>query len=309
MFAILLDPVYEKHETGSHPERPARLQAIRDGLATFPGLKTTPLLPQIADIATIARVHDEAYIRSTQQRIADGAQRLDMDTAVCSASFDVALKAVGGSIAGVDQIMAGTLKQAFFAIRPPGHHAERGQAMGFCLFNNVAIAAAHLVHKHKLDRVAIFDFDVHHGNGTMHSFYEDPAVFYSSIHQWPLYPGTGREDETGAGRGLGTTLNFPRPAGSGDDEYEEAVRLFSKAMDKYKPQFLLVSAGFDGHWSDPLAGHQVTERGYVRVANLLADIAATYANGRMAMFLEGGYDLAALKNCVAAVVKTLAERM
>jgi len=309
MFGLLLDKLYEEHYTGAHPERSERLEAIRQGVAELDDLELVPLSPHEADIDTIALVHDRDYVSWVREQIEAGAQRLDADTAVCSRSFDIALHAVGGALAGIDAIVEGELKQAFFGVRPPGHHAEEAESMGFCLFNNVAIAARHLQETHRLSRVAIFDFDVHHGNGTMHSFYTDPAVFYGSVHQWPWYPGTGSKEETGRGDGLGTTLNLPHPSGAGDDEYEEAVGQFGEAMEKFKPEFLLVSAGFDAHWSDPLAGHQVTERGYVTMTRMLNEIARAHCSGRLAMFLEGGYNLSALRKCVAACIRTLAEEL
>jgi acetoin utilization deacetylase AcuC-like enzyme len=309
MFGLLLDKLYEEHDTGTHPERSERLKAVALGVEDLRGLELVRLAPVRGDVETLALAHDKGYIEWVGQQIEAGATRLDADTKVCARSYDVALQAVGGSLGGIEEIMAGRLKRAFFAIRPPGHHAERDQAMGFCLFNNVAVAARHLVVNHKLDRVAVFDFDVHHGNGTMHIFYDDPSVFYSSVHQWPWYPGTGRKEETGVGRGLGTTLNFPYPSGAGNEEYETATRRFAEAMDKYKPQFLLVSAGYDAHWSDPLAGHQVTEEGYVAMSQILAGIAHTHCSDRLAVFLEGGYNLAALRNCSAATIKTLSETL
>jgi len=305
MLGILQDRLYEGHDTGTHPERSERLVAIREGLELLSLDNVRTLSPVRADESSVALVHDPDYIEWVRDQVDGGAERLDLDTSVCRSSYEVALHAVGGSLAGIDAIMRKELSQAFFAIRPPGHHAERAESKGFCLFNNVAIAASHLTANHRLTKVAIFDFDVHHGNGTMHTFYQDPSVFYSSIHQWPWYPGTGKADEKGEGHGLGTTLNFPYPAGAGDDEYEEATRRFSDAMDKYKPEFLLVSAGFDGHWSDPLAGHQVTEKGYVTIVRLLCQIASTHCNDRIAFFLEGGYNLVALKNCVSASIKEL----
>ena len=305
MFGLLQDETYQRHQTGAHPERPQRLEAIREGFAEADDLALHPLTPVTADLDTVALVHDRSYIDLVKDRVEQGYGSMDADTVICPDSFDTALFAVGGAVAGIDAIMKGELDQAFFAVRPPGHHAERDRAMGFCLFNNVGIAAAHLVARHGLDRVAIFDFDVHHGNGTMHSFYEDPSVFYGSVHQWPHYPGTGLTHETGQGAGLGTTLNFPHPAGAGDEEYEAATSRFADAMDTFKPDFLLISAGFDAHWSDQLSGHQVTEEGYENMASTLTSAARTHCGGRLAFFLEGGYNLNALKTCIPAVVRTV----
>lgn len=305
MFGILQDETYRRHRTGAHPERPERLDAIEEGLAAADDLELTPLQPVASDLDTIALVHDRDYIDLVKERVEQGFGSMDADTVLCPDSFDTALQAVGGGIAGVDSIVRGELDQALFAVRPPGHHAERARAMGFCLFNNVAIAAAHLIARHGLDKVAIYDFDVHHGNGTMHSFYEDPAVFYGSVHQWPHFPGTGLAHETGRGAGAGTTLHFPHPAGAGDEEYEEATSRFADAMDAFKPDFLLVSAGFDAHWSDQLSGHQVTEEGYEQMANILAGVANAHCGGKLAFFLEGGYNFKALKTCVPAVVRAV----
>ena len=305
MFGILQDETYRRHRTGAHPERAERLDAIEEGLAAADDLDLTPLQPVASDLDTIALVHDRDYIDHVKDRVEQGYGSMDADTVLSPDSFDTALRAVGGGVAGVDAIMRGELDQAFFAVRPPGHHAERARAMGFCLFNNVAIAAAHLIARHDLGKVAIYDFDVHHGNGSMHSFYEDPAVFYGSVHQWPHYPGTGLAHETGRGAGAGTTLNFPHPSGAGDEEYEEATSRFADAMDAFKPDFLLVSAGFDAHWSDQLSGHQVTEEGYEQMAIILAGVANAHCGGKLAFFLEGGYNLNALKTCVPAVVRAV----
>lgn len=308
MFGILQDPIYEKHETGAHPERPERLGAVRQGLADGLGSTTCEsLVPVPATVADLELVHTPDYVAWVQSQVEAGAPRLDADTAICPRSYDVSLHAVGGSMAGVDALVEGRLRHAFFAIRPPGHHAEPDRARGFCLFNNIAIAARHLIRRTGLSRVAIFDFDVHHGNGTQAAFYADPFIFYSSIHQWPFYPGTGRADETGTGDGLGTTLNLPFPTGAGDDEYEEATQRFADAMDSYRPEMLLVSAGYDAHWSDPLAGHQVTEKGYGNIVSTLVDVARAHTNGRTAFFLEGGYNLATLRSCVATTMRALVE--
>ncbi len=306
MFGILQDTLFETHETGAHPERPQRLQAVRQGLTE--GLGSQPfetIIPVAATTADLELVHTPKYVAWVKEQVEAGSPRLDPDTAVCHRSYDVACHAVGGALAGLDALMEGRFRYGFFAIRPPGHHAEPDRSMGFCLFNNIAIGARHLIKRHGLEKVAILDFDVHHGNGTQAAFYDDPSVFYCSIHQWPYYPGTGQAEETGRGAGLGTTLNLPFPAGAGDDEYEDATHRFSEAMSHYNPQMLLVSAGYDAHWSDPLAGHQVTENGYVAIIETLVDIARTHTDGRIAFFLEGGYQLATLRNCVAATIRTL----
>jgi acetoin utilization deacetylase AcuC-like enzyme len=307
MFGILMNPIFKEHDTGAHPERAERLGAIEAGIEDLPlELALKSLQPVVATRETVALAHEPAYIDWVKAQIESGVTGLDADTAVCPRSYDVAMQAVGGSVAGLEAIMKGELTGAFFGVRPPGHHAERDRSKGFCLFNNIAIAARHLIVNHGLERVAIYDFDVHHGNGTMHTFYEDPSVFYGSVHQWPWYPGTGQREERGQGKGRGTTLNSPYPHGAGDDEYEEATNEFASAMEKFKPEFLLISAGFDAHWSDQLSGHQVTERGYVTIAETLREIAADHCGGRVAMFLEGGYNLSALRNCVPACIRTLA---
>lgn len=305
MIGLLEDPIFEQHDTGTHPEKSARLRAIRAGLEEIEDFTPVRIPPTPATLDDIALVHDRGYIEQTRTLVEQGTSFLDADTQVCRRSYEVALQAVGGSLKGLDAIMEDQYKRAFFAVRPPGHHAEADRSMGFCLFNNVAIGAEHLRHRHGLDRVAIYDFDVHHGNGTMHSFYDRADVFYGSVHQWPFYPGTGRDSETGTGAGQGTTLNLPQPSGAGDAEWDEATRRFSDAMDKFKPQALLISAGFDAHWSDPLAGIQMTEQGFCTVVETLLETAQTHCEGRLAMFLEGGYNLHALRNTVSAVVKTL----
>ncbi len=308
MFGILQDRIYEEHDTGAHPERPQRLGAVRQGIADGLGSTTyESLKPVPATVSDLKLVHDPDYVAWVQTQIEAGAPRLDADTAVCSRSYDVSLNAVGGSLAGIDALMDGRLRYAFFAVRPPGHHAEPDRAMGFCIFNNVAIAARHLLRRQGLSRVAIFDFDAHHGNGTQAAFYGSPSVFYCSIHQWPFYPGTGQADEIGTGDGRGTTLNLPFASGAGDDEYEEATQRFADAMDTFRPEMLLVSAGYDAHWSDPLAGHQVTERGYANIVTTLVEIARAHTGGRMGFFLEGGYNLTTLRSCVATTMKTLVE--
>ena len=305
MFGILMDPIYEEHDTGGHPENPRRLRAIKTAMNAVADDSVVWLRPEDATREQLELIHAPGYVDWVANSVRRGARSLDPDTVVCPRSYDAALAACGGGIAGCDAILDGRIKQAFFAVRPPGHHAEHERSMGFCLFNNIAVSARHLVQNRGIARVAIYDFDAHHGNGTMHSFYDDPTVFYGSIHQWPLFPGTGRGNETGSGEGLGTTLNMPCRSGSGDDEYESATECFADAMEKFKPEFLLVSAGFDGHWSDPMAGLRCTEGGYVSVLRMLNAVARDHCQGRMALFLEGGYNLPALSGCTRAMVQTL----
>jgi len=304
MLAILTDPIYKEHRNPGHPESVKRIDAINAAIGASEKLKDLPrLAPVEADLEPILRIHDSAYVEDIRRRIEGGTSYLDADTQVCRDSFRVALNAVGGSLAGLSRIAAGELERAFFGVRPPGHHAESDRAMGFCLVNNVAIAARHLQAVHQVEKVAIYDFDVHHGNGTMHTFWDDPTLFYASIHQWPHYPGTGTEDDVGGGEGRGTTLSMPHPWGAGDAEYVEATERFADAMEDFKPDALLISAGFDAHHRDPLSGHSVTEDGYARMGALLRDLARHHCKDRLAAFLEGGYNLDALGRSVVAVLE------
>lgn len=305
MIGLLEDTIYEAHDTGSHPERSARLQAIREGLKGLNVNDVFRIAPVAATIEDVELIHHRSYIERTRMLVEQGTMFLDPDTQVCPRSYDVALHAVGGCLSGLDALMAGSFARAFFAVRPPGHHAEADHSKGFCLFNNIAIGAQHLVERHGVERVGIYDFDVHHGNGTMHSFYDRGDVFYGSVHQWPFYPGTGRENETGTGPGLGATLHYPQPSGAGDAEWDKSTRCFADAMDRFKPEVLLVSAGFDSHWSDPLAGIQMTEQGFGTVMETLLEISRLHCKGRIALFLEGGYNLRALRNSVSVVLETL----
>jgi acetoin utilization deacetylase AcuC-like enzyme len=224
-------------------------------------------------------------------------------------SYRVARLAVGGALAAVDAVTRDQVRNAFTAVRPPGHHALRDRAMGFCLFNNIAIAARYVQEHHGLERVLIVDWDVHHGNGTQAIFYEDPTVLYFSTHQYPFYPGTGAANETGAGAGLGFTVNAPLPAGSGDEEITTAFRgKLIPAAEAFRPQFVLVSAGFDAHRDDPLALLRVTEAGYAALTGIVLDLADRFAGGRLVSLLEGGYNLQALARSVEAHLRVLADR-
>ena len=301
--------VFAGHDTGrGHPERPARLSAIlarleESGLAA----ELDRLEPGPATIASIARVHDEKYVGDIERACAAGVRVIDAgDTSVGSASYGAALVAAGGAVQAVDRVMDGTWANAFVACRPPGHHAERDEAMGFCLFNNVAVAAAHLRAERRLSRVAILDWDVHHGNGTQHTFEADPSVFYASLHQWPWYPGTGAADERGVGAGEGATLNCPLRAGSGDSEWLRALETeVIPALERFAPEFVLISAGFDAHERDPLSYTRVTTEGFRRMTEVVRAFAASRCGGRVVSLLEGGYDLDALAESVEAHVRTL----
>lgn len=310
---LLLDDRFLEHETGpGHPERPDRLRAIR---RCFDRLELTPrcvlLQAQAADDAALRSNHDAAYIDRLKDACRRGAPRIDCaDSAICPRSEEVARLAAGGVIGAVNDVIMERLDNAFCALRPPGHHAERDRSMGFCLYNNVAIAARHLLERHGLDRVLILDFDVHHGNGTQHSFEDDPRVFYCSFHQHPatLYPGTGYADERGVGSGVGTTLNLPFLPGAGDREYREAFEgAFLPQAHAFAPQFVLVSAGFDAHRDDPLAGINLETLSFEWLSREVTRFASEVCGGRLVSVLEGGYDLDALGDCAALHVRALLE--
>jgi acetoin utilization deacetylase AcuC-like enzyme len=225
---------------------------------------------------------------------------------VSAKSYEAAIKAAGAPLTAIDAIMKGEVDNAYCLVRPPGHHALPNQAMGFCLFNNIAVAARYAIGHHGLERVMIVDYDVHHGNGVQDIFYSDPRVLYFSIHQAPFYPGTGLSDERGEGAGLGTTINVPLPAGTGFETYEPVFRqVLSPAADRFNPQLILVSAGFDAHWNDPLGGMNISTAGFARLTEILIDLAKMLCDGRIILVQEGGYSLDAMGACVATCINFL----
>jgi acetoin utilization deacetylase AcuC-like enzyme len=323
--AFITHPGFVDHLTGpGHPERPDRIRAIatavrKAGLLDSPNPFATldidfgsfPAAPQKlielpppvpADERWLKTVHPAAHIESIRRVCAKGSAVLDEgDTPVCGESFEIALLAVGAVLAGCDAVMEQQADRVFCAVRPPGHHAEPDRPMGFCLFANVAIGARYLQQHHKIARVAIVDFDVHHGNGTQAAFIDDPSVLFISLHQDPrtCYPGTGYATETGVSAGAGFTLNIPFPAGSEDQDYLRAMKeSVLPALDRFQPEVLLISAGFDAHRDDPLAQVNLTEEGFFEITRLLAQNADKHCNGRIISVLEGGYNLLALGRSV-----------
>ncbi len=303
-------PDFLKHDTGpGHPERAARLAAILDKL------KKEKILEKLvqpdfepATLETLSRVHNVDYLNFLAKTEAKDFFALDPDTTGCNQSWRAAKLAAGAVIKAVEEVHKGNLQNAFCAVRPPGHHAERDRAMGFCFINNVAVAAAHLIETFDYERVLIVDWDVHHGNGTQNIFYSDPRVFYYSSHQYPFYPGTGAAFETGEGAGKGTTLNVSLIAGSGDGEFIAGLKeKLLPAAKYYRPEFIIISAGFDAHTGDPLAGLKVTDEGFKEVARLVKKLAEKECGGKLVSVLEGGYDLEALARSVYDHIKILGE--
>lgn len=293
-----------EHDPGpGHPESPARLSAIMAALKTPQFAELQWREAPTATVEQLARIHSPAHIDLTLARIPrNGYQAIDGDTVVSPQSGDAALRAAGAVCAAVDAVLQGQANNAFCAIRPPGHHAEPDQAMGFCLFNNIAIGAAHARAVHGLERVAAIDFDVHHGNGTQAAFEHDPAYLYVSTHQAYIYPGTGRRDE----RGLNNIVNIPLLANSGAVELRQAWQEdIEPALRRFKPQLILISAGFDAHRLDPLAGLTFIEADYAWLTEQILAVAAEFAQGRVISALEGGYNLSALAASTAAHVKAL----
>lgn len=300
---VASDPLFERHDTGrGHPERAARLGAVNEGIAAAGvGDVLRPLAVRDATRAELELVHPAAYLDELELRCAAGGGYLDADTSMSAESYRVAVAAAGTGIGAIDALEAGEGDAAFLALRPPGHHARPSQGMGFCLLNNVAVAAAALALRG--ERVLVVDIDAHHGNGTQDAFYEDGRVCYVSFHEWPLYPGTGRHDEIGRGAGEGTTCNLPLPAGATGDVYLRALDdVVEPLVESFAPTWVLVSAGFDAHRSDPLTGLGLTAGDY---AAITARIAGWSEPGRLAAFLEGGYDLEALRDSVAASLPRL----
>jgi acetoin utilization deacetylase AcuC-like enzyme len=284
-------------------ERAERLKAIVAALKAAGLLeKMKPIEFAPAGVAEIAAVHERAYVDLVRVACEEGMTFLgSMDTHICPASYEVARLAAGGVLAACDAVMAGKVKRAFCAVRPPGHHAEKDQAKGFCLFNNIAIAAEHLVRKHKLSRVAVVDFDVHHGNGTQHTFEERDDVLYISLHEHPafLYPGTGYAEEIGRGKGEGFTVNIPMQPGEGDREYRGAfAEKVEPSLMEFRPEFLLISAGFDAVRADPIAHMQLEPASFGWMTEALVQVADKCCGGKLVSTLEGGYDLAALGKAV-----------
>lgn len=299
-------PAALRHDPGpGHPENAGRLRAILERLARepVPGLEQREAPP--ATLAQIERAHPAPYPeRILAAEPASGYRRLDPDTAMSPGSAEAALRAAGAACAAVDAVLRGDAKRAFSAMRPPGHHAEPQRAMGFCLFNNIAVAALQARQVHHVGRIAIFDFDVHHGNGTQAIFWHDPQTLYASTHQWPLYPGTGRESETGIADNI---LNRTFPPGTGSDAWRRVVEAdMLPRLDAFAPELVLISAGFDAHWRDPLAQMELVEDDFAWITRELARIAEAHAQGRMVAVLEGGYDPDALAASVRAHLLALA---
>jgi acetoin utilization deacetylase AcuC-like enzyme len=318
--ALIYDPIFLEHLTPSqHPERPQRVEVAIKVLEALGWLKRDGLLllpPRAATVDELAAIHEREYISRVEkacQKVAREAETggpktrfFATDTYVSAKSYEVALKAAGAPLTAIDAILEGRANNAYCLVRPPGHHAVPESAMGFCLFNNVAVAARYAIDHHGMERVMIIDYDVHHGNGTQEVFYADPRVLYFSLHQAPFYPGTGLAEERGEGPGFGTTINVPLPAKTTFDSYKAVFRqVMMPAADRFRPQMILVSAGFDAHWNDPIGDMNLSTAGFAQLNMILVELANLLCDGRLVMVQEGGYSLDAMGACVATSVNIL----
>lgn len=309
MTILYTDPLFLKHETGHHPETAERLRAIgkqleQSGLAA----RCTAGKYQPLDEQTVARLHDPMQVLRIKQLAEHGGGRIDADTLVSMDSFRVGLAAAGACVAAVEAVLTGPERTALCLVRPPGHHATPTRSMGFCLFNNVALAARHAIDRHQLTRILIVDWDVHHGNGTQDIFYEEPRVVFFSIHRYGMgfYPGTGAADETGRGQALGHIFNAPIRFGTSRKDYQaHFTRTLEKAADKIRPELVLVSAGFDAHAEDPIGSLGLEVEDFIPLTKQVLEVARTHAGGRLVSCLEGGYNLDRLAESVQAHLETL----
>ena len=304
---FVYDPIYLKHDTGQHIENAKRLEAIISHLEqTQLKQQLTHIKPHAASTEELSLVHHKHYISHIQGKAHKGGGWLDADTVMSPDSYQAAIYAAGGVIRATEAVINGEVDSAFALVRPPGHHATSQRAMGFCLFNNVAIATKYALANYKLERILIIDFDVHHGNGTQDTFYDNPQVLYISTHQYPFYPGTGGIDETGAGEAKGTTVNIPLPAGCGDAEYLQTFeQIIVPAARRFNPRLILVSAGYDPHWADGLALMQVGVTGFGQMVKIIKELANELCSGRLVFTLEGGYNLTALAASIKATFDVL----
>ena len=324
--ALIYDPIFLEHITPrSHPEQPQRLEMAMKVLEALNWLERDGLVqmaPRAASEDELAAVHDRPYIHEVEaaaRRVAEEMARggresryFAPDTYVSAKSYEAAIKAAGAPLTAIDAMMKGEIDNAFCLVRPPGHHALPDGAMGFCFFNSVAVAARYALEHYGLERVMIIDYDVHHGNGTQDMFYEDPRVLYFSIHQAPFYPGTGNSGERGEGAGLGTTINVPLPATTGYEVYEPVFRqVMAPAADRFQPQLILVSAGFDAHWKDAIpqtsthTNMYLSTAGFAKLNSIIIELAQYLCDGRLILVQEGGYNIEAMAACVATCINLL----
>ena len=307
MTVLYTDDRFLEHETGTHRERPERLKAITAELArTGLAAKCTPAETRTASVEEISRIHGAMYVTRVAEFANAGGGWIEQDTFLSRKSYEVARRAAGTSLAAVDAVMKGPEKSALCLIRPPGHHALVHDAMGFCLFNNIALAADHAIKQHKLERVLVIDWDVHHGNGTQDIFYERDEVWFLSAHRSPFYPGTGKKEETGSGKGLGTKFNLPVAFGTSRKDYlTQFESLLTDAATKCKPELVLISAGFDAHAEDPIGSLGLQTEDFETLTKLVRQVAQTHCKGRLVSCLEGGYNTQRLAESVACHLQTL----